>query len=244
VGAPQFFAAPTELTPERAVVRGDDAHHAAKVLRLRVGEPVLVADGRGRVAEAVTTAVAPGELHAAVRRIRYDTPPRPALSVVVGLLKSTRLELAVQKLTELGVARILPAACERSVVRWDPRKAAAGVERWRAIAHGAAKQSRRPRVPAVDPVAPLADQVNHAGGGLVLVCHEGSGRPLRATLPPEPPESLTVVVGPEGGLTDPEVAACAAAGGIDVSLGQGILRAETAVIAVTAALGFHYGFLG
>lgn len=225
------------------MVRGDDARHAATVLRLRVGERVLVGDGRGRVAEAVTTAVAPSAVHADVEHIRFDAPPRPALQVVVGLLKSTKLDLAVQKLTELGVARILPAVCERSVVRWDARKSAAAVDRWQSIARGAAKQSHRAHLPAVTPVAPLADQVRGAGGH-VLVCWEESGRPLRATLPPEPPETLTVVVGPEGGLTDGEVAACAAAGGVDVSLGDMILRAETAMIAVTAALGFHYGSLG
>jgi 16S rRNA (uracil1498-N3)-methyltransferase len=243
MGAPQFFTDPADLDAAGAVLRGAEAHHAAKVLRVQVGEPLIVADGRGRVAEARATAVSPAEVRARVTAMREVAAPVPALTVVVGLLKGGKLDLVVEKLTELGVARVAPAACARSVVRWDARKAAAARDRWAAIALAAAKQAHRPRVPEVATVEPLERQVR-AAGAPVVVCWEGSDRPLAAALPAGPPAALTVVIGPEGGLDDAEVAACRAAGAVDASLGGLILRAETAALAATACVGYHYGLLG
>jgi 16S rRNA (uracil1498-N3)-methyltransferase len=281
MGAPQFFAEPADLTADIAVLRGDEARHAASVLRVQAGELLVVADGRGRVAQARATAVGPGEVRASVLALRHVAQPVPAITVVVGLLKTGKLDLVMQKLTELGVERVAPAACARSVVRWDARKAAGARERWAAIARAAAKQAHRARIPEVLPVASLADQVRAcAAGGPVLVCWEGSKQPLAAALddaargaakgaagaggqagaggaehgggpkagpesvPESVPGALTVVVGPEGGLEDGEVEACRAAGAVDVSLGSLVLRAETAALAATACVGYHYGLLG
>jgi 16S rRNA (uracil1498-N3)-methyltransferase len=243
MGAPQFFTEPADLGGEEAVLRGDEARHAARVLRLRVGERLLVADGAGRVAEATAVAVGRDEVRAQVTAVRTVTPRRPALTVVVGLVKGGRLDLVVQKLTELGVERVAPALCRRSVVAWDAAKRAAARERWAAVALAAAKQSRRARVPEVAPVAELPDQVA-ASPPPRLVCWEEGGRPLAAALPADAPAALTLVVGPEGGLEAAEVAACQAAGAEPVSLGPLVLRAETAAIATAAAVAFRYGHLG
>jgi len=248
MGVPQFFADPSDLSVAVAVLRGAEAHHAATVLRVRAGEALVVADGRGRVAEARATVVGPAEVRAAVVRLREVPPTVPALTVVVGLLKAGKLDLVVEKLTELGVARIAPAVCARSVVRWDAPKAAAARERWAAIALAAAKQARRARVPEVLPVEPLERQVRAcAAAGPVVACWEGSDRPLAAALPGragDAPGALTVVVGPEGGLEAAEVDACRAAGAVDATLGGLILRAETAALAAAACAGYHYGLLG
>jgi len=243
VGAPQFFVDPADLTGEVAVVRGDEARHAVQVLRLKVGERLLVADGSGRVAEAMAVAVDCGEVRARVEAVRVVPPRRPALTVVAGLVKGGKLDLVVQKLTELGVERIAPAVCRRSVVDWDGRKRAAARDRWAAVALAAAKQCHRDRVPVVAPVDDLAVQVT-ASPGPRLVCWEEGGQPLSAALPADPPDALTLVVGPEGGLEAGEVAACAEAGAVPVTLGPLVLRAETAAIAAAAAVGFRYGHLG
>ena len=243
MGAHQFFTAPADLGGEEAVLRGDEARHAARVLRLRVGERLLVADGRGRVAEATAVAVRPDEVRARVTALRTLAPRRPALTVVVGLVKGAKLDLVVQKLTELGVARVAPALCRRSVVAWDEAKRAGAVQRWATVALAAAKQSRRAMVPEIAPVAALPDQVAAAPPPR-LVCWEGGGRPLSAALPGDPPAALTLVVGPEGGLEAGEVAACVAAGAEPVTLGPLVLRSETAVIAGAAAVAFRYGQLG
>ncbi len=243
MGAPQFFTEPADLGGEEAVLRGEEARHAARVLRLRVGERLLVADGRGRVAEATAVAVGRDEVRAQVTALRTLEPRRPALTVVVGLVKGAKLDLVVQKLTELGVERVAPALCRRSVVTWDEAKRASAVQRWAAVALAAAKQSRRPTVPEIAPVAALPDQVAAAPPPR-LVCWEEGGRPLSAALPADPPVALTLVVGPEGGLEAGEVAACEAAGAEPVSLGPLVLRAETAAIAGAAAVSFRYGQLG
>ena len=243
MGAPQFFTEPADLGREEAVLRGDEARHAARVLRLRVGERLLVADGRGRVAEATAVAVGHDEVRAQVTALRTLEPRRPALTVVVGLVKGAKLDLVVQKLTELGVERVAPALCRRSVVAWDAARRAAARQRLAAVALAAAKQSRRALVPEVTPVADLADQVAAAPPPR-LVCWEEGSRPLSAALPAEPPAALTLVVGPEGGLEAAEVAACQAAGAEPVTLGPLVLRAETAAIAATAAVAFRYGHLG
>jgi 16S rRNA (uracil1498-N3)-methyltransferase len=224
-------------------VRGEEAHHAARVLRVKVGERIRVADGGGRVATAVATAVGPAEVRGQVEEVRIEPPPRPAITVVVGLLKGPKLDLVVQKLTELGVERIAPAVAARSVVRWDERKAADACRRWAAIALAAAKQARRARVPEIAPPALLAEQVARAARP-ALVCWEESTRPLRDCLPAAIPDALTLVIGPEGGLEAAEVTACQATGAADVSLGGLVLRAETAAIAATAAVAFRYGLLG
>ncbi len=243
MGVPQFFVLPDDLGSETAVVRGDDAYHAARVMRIRVGERLLLADGRGRVAAATATAVAPEALHARVEAIRHEPAPSPALTVVVGLLKTGKLDLTVQKLTELGVERIVPVTCQRSVVRWDDRKAAATRDRWASVARAAAKQAHRARVPEVAPVRPLAEALPDLPAPLV-VCWEESERPLRGALPDPAPAALTLLIGPEGGLEDSEVEACRAVGGTDVSLGRLVLRAETAAIVATSMVGFHYDLLG
>jgi 16S rRNA (uracil1498-N3)-methyltransferase len=243
VGAPQFFVEPADLTDEVAVVRGDEARHAVGVLRLRVGERLLVADGAGRVAEATAVAVGRGEVRARVEAVREVAPRRPALTVVAGLVKGGKLDLVVQKLTELGVERVAPAACRRSVVDWDAHKRAAARDRWAAIALAAAKQCHRDRVPVVAPVNGLAAQVATAPAPC-LVCWEEGGQPLSAALPAAAPDALTLVVGPEGGLAADEVAACAEAGAVPVTLGKLVLRAEIAVIAASAAIAFRYGHLG
>ena len=245
MAAPQFFVDPADLTGELAVFRGDEAHHAARVLRLQRGERLRLADGRGRVAEATAVAVRDAEVVAQVGTVRVEPVPVPALTFVVGLVKGGKLDLVVQKLTELGVDRVAPAVCRRSVVAWDQRKAAAARDRWAAIALAAAKQSHRARVPTVAAVACLPDQVAAAAGrGPVLVCWENSRHPLSAALPGQPPAELAVVVGPEGGLEAGEVAACEAAGAVAVSLGPLVLRSETAAIATAAAVAFRYGQLG
>jgi RsmE family RNA methyltransferase len=189
VGAPQFFVEPADLTDEVAVVRGDEARHAAGALRLRVGERLLVADGAGRVAEATAAAVGRGEVRARVEAVREVAPRRPALTVVAGLVKGGKLDLVVQKLTELGVERVAPAACRRSMVDWDARKRAVARDRWAAIALAAAKQCRRDRVPVVAPVDGLAAQVAAAPAPAWSAGRRAASRCRRPCRPPRPTRS-------------------------------------------------------
>ena len=188
-----------------------DRHHLARVLRLRDGDPITVGDGAGRWGRAVFRSAVEPEPTAEVVVV---AEPEPTVAVGFALIKGGRPELVVQKLTELGVDRILPLTAERSVVRWDDTKATAQVERFRRVAREAAMQSRRVWLPQIDEVSAPGDVVVPEG----LAVAEHGGDPIDGSV-------RALLVGPEGGWTTDEL--------VDhrtVSLGQTVLRAETAAI--------------
>jgi 16S rRNA (uracil1498-N3)-methyltransferase len=210
---------------------GPEGHHAATVQRLRAGEELLLGDGRGGTATAVVTAVGRGALTVTIKTRRYDQPPAPRLAVVQGIAKGDRGELAVQAMTEVGVDEIIPWAAARSVARWRDDKP---LRRWRATAREAAKQARRSWVPVVSEPVTTRDLA-----GPLLVLHEEAAVPLSAV--ELPAGDLTLVVGPEGGITDDEVAALVARGAVPVRLGREVLRTSTAGVAALAALAVRTG---
>ena len=241
--AHHFFTDPDEMTETVVTLRGDEARHAARVLRLRVGEPITVADNAGRVVDAVVTRT-DDIVEAEIRgETRYERP-RPEIVLCQALVKGEKLDDVVEKSTEIGVARIVPYVAERSIVRWDDRRCARAVERWRSIAKAAAKQSHAPVVPEVSEV--VGDVTAIAGtADLVVVLHESGGVPLlRDVLPENAPDTLALVVGPEGGITDAEVSSLTALGARAAGLGPRILRTETAGLVAAGIIAFAYGSLG
>jgi 16S rRNA (uracil1498-N3)-methyltransferase len=235
VTAHHLFA--PDVSAETVEITGDDAHHAVRVLRLRAGERITVSDGSGIVAQAVVVE-AGSTLVARIEARRTVERPAPYLTVVQGMTKGQKFDEIVQRLTEIGVDEIVPLRAARSVARWDSR---AKLERLRAVARSAAKQSHRAWLPVVaEPVD--VSQVPQAD--LTLVLHEEATTPLREALPRVMPDRITIVVGPEGGLAPREVSALVSAGGAAVSLGEQILRTETApIVAGTLVLG-RFGRLG
>jgi 16S rRNA (uracil1498-N3)-methyltransferase len=235
---------PTHLVPSldgvavgsEVVVEGDEAHHAVAVRRLRVGERVVLTDGRGVAVEAEVASTGKRVFAATVRAVSVHEAPQPQIVVVQALPKGERGELAVEVLTEVGVARIVPWAASRSVAVWKGERAAKSLSRWRATAREAAKQARRPWFPEVDELATTAQVVDLVSSAdLAVVLHEEASAPLASVGVPS--EGLVVVVvGPEGGLADDEVAAFAAAGGHAVRLGSEVLRTSTAGVAAVSAL--------
>jgi 16S rRNA (uracil1498-N3)-methyltransferase len=209
-------------------VSGDEGHHLARVLRLRPGETVTAADGTGRWRLYAVTALSGAE----VRLEAGDTPRvepelSPRLAVAFAVTKGDKPELTVQKLTELGVERILPVVAQRSVVRPGPDSAAHG--RWRKVAVQAACQCRRARLPELASPAPLAGLAGHPA---LVVAERGAPPPEALATPPG--GEILVVIGPEGGLTTEEVDALRP--WARVGLGPHVLRSETAALAVAAAL--------
>jgi 16S rRNA (uracil1498-N3)-methyltransferase len=214
-------------------VEGAEAHHAVAVRRLAVGEPVLLTDGTGRVAECEVTATTKARLDVVVRTVSSVPAPVPEIVVVQALPKGDRGELAVEVLTEIGVARIVPWAASRSVAVWRGDRAAKSLARWQATAREAAKQARRAWFPEVSPLATTAEVVTLlAQAPLALVLHEEATEALPAGVP----DRVVLVVGPEGGLAPDELAAFAAAGAHTVRLGAEVLRTSTAGLAAASAL--------
>ena len=197
-----------------------DAHHLARVLRVRAGDPLVLGDGAGRW-----------------RPARFGDPPEPSgpidaaardapvITVAFALVKGDRPELVVQKLTELGVDRIVPFRAARSVVRWDDDRAGKGVARLRAVARAAAQQAHRPWLPEVTQVAELAGLLDLPGVALA----DRTGRAPSLIHP-------TVLVGPEGGWAPEERAVAVERGLPNVGIGAHVLRAETAAVTVGALL--------
>ena len=178
-------------------VEGPEAHHAVAVRRLAVGEPVVLTDGAGLVAECEVTETGKARLVVVVRSVSSVPRPEPEVVVVQALPKGDRGELAVEVLTEIGVARIVPWAAARSVAVWRGDRAAKSLAKWQATAREAAKQARRAWFPEVAPLASTADVAALvAGAPLALVLHEEATEPL----PAEVPDGVVLVVGPEGGL--------------------------------------------
>jgi len=198
------------------VIDADDRHHLEKVRRLRPGDPVSVTDGRGawRWCRFGPELEADGP-------VERDPAPDPAITVAFAIVKGERPELVVQKLTELGVDRIVPFVAERSVVRWEPDKAARQAERLRRVAREAAMQSRRTWWPLVDDLGEFADVCRLPGAAGA----ERGGAPPALSFP-------TLLVGPEGGWSATERATLPAL----VGLGPTVLRAETAAISGAALL--------
>ena len=221
---------------DRVEVGGDEAHHAVAVRRLRVGERVSLTDGRGTTVTGVVAETGKRRLAVTAEEVRADPAPAPSFTVVQALPKGDRGELAVEVLTEVGVATIVPWAAARSVAVWRGERAAKSLGRWRATAHEAAKQARRPWFPEIADLASTEEVVRAlAEADLAFVIHEGAEQSLGAFEVPLI-GSVVVVVGPEGGLTDEEIAAFTDVGAHAVRLGTEVLRTSTAGVAAVAAL--------
>jgi 16S rRNA (uracil1498-N3)-methyltransferase len=217
-------------------VEGDEAHHAVAVRRLRTGERIVLTDGLGTTVTGTVTETGKRRLVVSSEVVDTEAVPTPSFTVVQALPKGDRGELAVEVLTEIGVATIVPWAAARSVAVWRGERAAKGLTRWRATAHEAAKQARRAWFPEVvdlvstDEVVRLLTEAD-----LAVALHEAADESLGPLeIPTE--GSVVVVVGPEGGLTEDEIGAFTAVGAHVVRLGGEVLRTSTAGLAAVSAL--------
>lgn len=215
---------------------GDEARHAVVVRRIRVGEQVALTDGAGTTVVVEVAATSKTSLTGPVVSVTRDQAESPRIVVVQAIPKGDRGELAVEVLTEVGVDVVVPWAASRSVAVWRGERAAKSLAKWRSTAREAAKQARRSWWPEVREMASTADVVDLLRvADLAVVLHEAGTRPLAALDVPAQGD-VVVVVGPEGGISDEELAAFAAVGAEPVRLGRSVLRTSTAGVAAAAAL--------
>lgn len=234
-----FYVDALPTVGEHAVVDGDEGFHAANVRRIRVGEELDLGDGDGTVAHCVVEDVAKGRLTAKVLDRRSVPRASPSVTVVQALPKSDRSELAVELATEAGADAFVAWQASRCVARWESAaKIDKGLRRWSAVARSAARQSRRPHIPAVSGVVSTAELVQRIVDSTVttLVLHESAATKL-TDVPVAQADSLLLIVGPEGGIADDEIAALSAAGATAVQLGPSVLRTSTAAAVALGALG-------
>jgi 16S rRNA (uracil1498-N3)-methyltransferase len=238
---PRFFCPPPLASGEDFALPPGVAHHAVRVLRLKEGDALLLFDGEGGEYPARLARVDGREVLADVgehRSVERESPL--SVTLVQGLAAAERMEFAIQKSVELGVAAIVPVTTARSVVRIPAERARRRVEHWQQIVVAACEQCGRDRLPAV-----------HAPCDLSEWLRTPSTAASRLLLSPDAPRSLgqlsrpegtiELLIGPEGGLTADESAAAIATGFLAVRLGPRILRTETAAPAALAAMNALWG---
>lgn len=215
---------------------GDEGRHATVVRRLRAGEQIVLTDGAGAAATCTVIEIEKAALTGRVDEVSVHPAEEPHVTVVQAIPKGERAELAVEMLTEVGVDVIVPWPAERCVSVWRGDRATKSLAKWRVTAREAAKQARRPHFPRVTEAATTeAVAALLADASVPVVLHEAASGPI-GNLPIPGRGRIVVVVGPEGGISDAELAAFAAVGAEPVRLGSSVLRTSTAGVAAVAAL--------
>lgn len=243
----RVYVAPEHLGPGALRISGDEHHYLSRVRRLGPGDEVTLFDGVGHEARARIVRVDRGETALEVEAPETSGAASPfALAVAFAPVKGERTEWAIQKLVEIGVTSLHPMRADRSVVVPRGERAKTRVQRYRAVAAEAARQSQNPVVPEIAPIAPLSEVAGAlASAELKLILAAGGrGDALRDRLRAPPPAGAALLVGPEGGFTDAEIESARAAGFWPTDLGPRVLRAETAAVAAAAILQHALGDLG
>jgi 16S rRNA (uracil1498-N3)-methyltransferase len=241
MAAPLFYVDTLPETGALAVVGGDEGFHAATVRRIRPGEELLLGDGAGGLARVVVEQSGRDGLSARVLERWSVEPPQPSVTVVQALPKAERSELAVELATEAGADAFVAWQAARCVARWDGARMEKGLRRWRAVVRSAARQSRRSHIPPVEGVLSTTELIGRvrdavASGAMVLALHESATGPL-TKLSLAQANSLTLIVGPEGGIAADEITTLVDAGAVAVRLGPTVLRTSSAAAVALGALG-------
>lgn len=236
--APRFFA-PVELSLGIEIRLPERVMRHCTVLRLRSGDSITLFNGQGGEFSAVLTRISPGDAQARV--LARHVPKRESpLSIVLAQCVSggDRMDATLQKSTELGVSRIVPIASERSLVKLSDERAARRVAHWRNVVIAACEQCGRNCIPEVGEITELSAFLAGAGGELSLLLAPDAGQNLQELAPPP---RVTLLAGPEGGLTPRERRLAEKAGFVAVQFGPRVLRTETAPLAAIAAMQVLWG---
>lgn len=250
----RYFVDPGQFGEDHVSIGGEDARHIARVMRGKPGDKLIVSDGVSREALVEIAAINEGVVTASIiENLLMTQEARVKITVAQSLPKGDKMEIVIQKCTEIGAAAFQPFLSERTIVQYDERKESKRLDRWRKIAKEAAEQAHRNIVPEV--AAPLswkqllksADRYD-----AVYFCYEKEeGLQLRSAVAPwaarlgnSAEASVLVIVGPEGGFSESECREAEAAGAVSVGLGKRILRCETAGMVAAACILYETGEMG
>ena len=243
---PQFFIDQKFEVDSEVELRGSDAKHIVQVLRLSPGDWIVLSDGTGKSYEADIVETSPRSVKAKIRALRSERKLSD-LTLAIAITKHDKTEIVIQKTVELGIARIIPFHSERTVPRLVEDVTDKKLERWQKIAMEAAKQSGLPYRPKVEvPLSfdDLLKVVSDFSTG-ILFWEGETGRSIASYKDAlSRPGPKIVIIGPEGGFSKDEVEKARAAGAVTASLGQQILRVETAAIAALAICQYESGEFG
>ncbi|UOF88916.1 16S rRNA (uracil(1498)-N(3))-methyltransferase [Fodinisporobacter ferrooxydans] len=245
----RYFVERSQVDLANGLVRitGDDVKHITRVLRMKPGDTVIVSDGCGTSCTVALKELQEFEVIGDIRHSLQSREPQVKITLVQGLPKGDKMDLIVQKGTEIGVSEIIPVETARSIVKYDEKKQTKAVERWRKIAKEAAEQAHRDAIPAVQRPQPLRQWMNKLSQyDLVLVPYEGEiVQTMQQILRTAGPiHRICIAIGPEGGWDDGEIAEFLALHAQPVTLGPRILRTETAGLVAAAVILYEYGEMG
>ncbi|AIQ13975.1 RsmE family RNA methyltransferase [Paenibacillus durus] len=250
----RYFVSPENFGEGSVSIGGEDARHIARVMRGKAGDKLIVSDGVSREALAEIALIGEGVVTVSIiENMPMTQEPRVKITVAQSLPKGDKMEIVIQKCTEIGAAAFLPFLSERTIVQYDERKESKRLERWRKIAKEAAEQAHRNIVPEVAAPLPwkqLLKAVNRYDA--VYFCYEKEeGLQLRSAVAPWAAQlgtadkaSVLVIVGPEGGFSENECREAEEAGAVSVGLGKRILRCETAGMVAAACILYETGEMG
>jgi 16S rRNA (uracil1498-N3)-methyltransferase len=230
----------TPLTsPASVILDGSTAHYLGKVLRLTVGNALVLFNGDGREYPATITALTKSTVTVTLGDARMpDTESRLRTVLGIGISRGERMDYVVQKSTELGVSEIVPLFTEHCEVKLNAERQEKRVEHWQQVAISACEQCGRVVVPTISQPVKLADWIQAPGAGLKLLCDQSESKALSG---PAPGNGVALLIGPEGGLSETEMAMAKAAGFEGVSFGNRILRTETAPVTALSVLQYLWG---
>jgi 16S rRNA (uracil1498-N3)-methyltransferase len=256
----RYFVESRQFQDNEIVITDDDAHHIIRVMRMSEGAQVIVSDGHVRTVRAQIVELAGKEVRLAiVEELEQQAEADWQVSIAQGLPKGDKMELIVQKCTEIGAAAFVPFACERVIVQYDRKKEAKRLERWHKIAKEAAEQSHRNVIPVIaEPLSWKGLLESLCSYDLVLFCYEragdeGHGVGLKDVLSEYKLQweqasllqpRILLIVGPEGGFSEREAQQVQDAGAKLVGLGKRILRAETAGMVGLSCILYESGEMG
>ncbi|MEK3881632.1 RsmE family RNA methyltransferase [Paenibacillus sp. PL2-23] len=255
----RYFVAPEQIKEGVVTITGEDAHHAVRVMRMKPEDRLIACDGQGCTVLASVVDAAPQEVRAEVlEKLAPDSEPAWRITIAQSLPKGDKMELVIQKGTEIGAAAFLPFESQRMVVQYDGKKEAKRLERWGKIAKEAAEQSHRHCIPAIQPFLTWKGLLKEIGQyDLALFCYEAEGKDAHgigiadavrqwkreqgdgASAP-----RVLLIVGSEGGFTEREAKEASEAGARLIALGRRILRTETAGLVGLACLLYESGEMG
>lgn len=227
---PQFFIKESDIVDGKVVIRGEDCHHLINVRRVKNGNVLRLRSESGKGYSAVILDIGSMEISLKIIDETASNPEPVNILLYMALIKGGNFEFVLQKAVEIGVNRITPVISSRTVP--DPsKKSDVKHDRWSKIISSAAKQCFRCNIPVVDYPQTFADTIKQESAGMKLIAHPGAVTELRDYLSSaDKPETVSLLVGPEGGFSDQEITSASDNGWIPVNFGTTHLRAETAAI--------------
>ncbi|MDP2943077.1 MAG: 16S rRNA (uracil(1498)-N(3))-methyltransferase [Candidatus Omnitrophota bacterium] len=237
----RFYASPDSVSEGKIILRGREAHHARDVMRLRAGDEITVFDGTGKEYSGIIDKILKEQIIIKINKTFEKKADDRRLALVQAIPKLNKMDVIVEKATELGVERIIPVITARTIVQTDKSRAGLRAERWMKIAVMASKQCGRVTVPEINEIIRFEDSLSFVKGYelAVIPCLCEGTESIRTVLKESRARSAIAFIGPEGDFTEDEVKAARSKGVIPVSLGREVLRSDTAAISVLSVINYE-----